>query len=188
MKDSLRRRYFKMGLTPPSPASRPHRRYSTDEPQPDDKPDEPKPETNKEKVARLRKSVEHLEGRLAFAKRRLAEAEGHNFEAASPYAQDPDEGPEVDGVWRQVHWTWKERILSVIQRHGVPMLAKEIVPALLQAFPTCAWASDAHNTVSVVLSQLVKAGALIRIPRPGVAGAAYALPEQSEFYFHPNHR
>jgi hypothetical protein len=185
MNMKLRLRYKQMGLTPPPSTPRPHRRHSTGESQSEEKRKE---ETKEERIARLRKSVEHLESRLDMARRILADAEGRRPGEDPVQVQDPDEDGGADGVWRQVHWTWKERILHVIQRHGVPMLAKEIVPALLEAFPTCAWASDTHNTVSVVLSQLVKAGALLRIPRPGVAGAEYALPEHAEFYFPPNHR
>ncbi len=179
----LRMRYREMGITPPPSEPKPNRRHDKGEMQPQEKVEE----TKEERIARLRKSVEQLEGRLAVARRILADAEGDRPGEAPAHVQDPDGDGGADGVWRQVHWTWKERILHVIQRHGVPMLAKEIVPALLEAFPACAWASDTPNTVSVVLSQLVKGGALSRIPRPGVAGAAYALTEHAEFHFPNNY-
>lgn len=179
MNVKLRRRMLEMGIAP-----RPHS-ASRDKPLRDDSP--------QEKTARLRRVVESLEKRLEDARQRLAEAEGVQISgwtrgACQPPAppQDPDEdGEAIDGVWRQVHWTWKERILQVIQDRRSPMLAKEVVPALLAAFPKCAWASDTANTVSVVLSKMVKSGAVVRIVRPGQSGAAYGLPGCDQVYINP---
>jgi hypothetical protein len=88
------------------------------------------------------------------------------------------------GTLPRASYTWKERILQVVQAHGSPMTCKEIVAGYDRAFPD-SWASNLPNTVSVVVSKLARSGALARVPRPGVAGAAYAVPGQHNTYINP---
>ncbi len=73
--------------------------------------------------------------------------------------------------------TWKDKIILVIAEAKRPLLAREIGPVLIQWEPHTLSYSDIDNTVSVHLSKLVKAGALIRTKRKGQGGCLYSLPE-----------
>jgi hypothetical protein len=100
--------------------------------------------------------------------------------------REEKEAIEAAGIYPHVDYTWKERILQVVQAHGSPMTCKEIVAGYDRAFPD-SWASNLYNSVSVTISKLARSGALTRVPRPGVAGAAYAVPGQHNTYINPSY-
>lgn len=73
--------------------------------------------------------------------------------------------------------TWKDKIILVLTEAKRPLLAREIGPVLIQWEPHTLSYTDIDNTVSVHLSKLVKAGALIRTKRKGQGGYLYSMPE-----------
>jgi hypothetical protein len=166
---------------------------------PRQEPARPQPD----KVARLRDRVALLEELLEEARQALASAGGvverrepsgfdamvedlrREVRAEREAIEAAATAEEAAGIYPHVGYTWKERILQVVQAHGSPMTCKEIVAGYDRAFPG-SWATNLYNTVSVVVSKLARSGALARVPRPGVAGVAYAVAGQSNNYINPN--
>lgn len=167
------------------------------------KPKEADAPAQADKAARLRDRIEWLEGLLTDTRRELAVLEGGTAPPppttfpdvmeeffreirAEQAAKEAAEAAEAaKGIYPHVGYTWKERILQVVQAHGSPMTCKEIVAGYDLAFPG-SWATNLYNTVSVVVSKMARSGALEKVPRPGVAGIAYAAPGQANTYINPN--
>lgn len=72
--------------------------------------------------------------------------------------------------------SWKDKILFVVKDAGKPILGGEIGARLQRLQPHGLNYTNLNNTVSVHLSKLVKAGALVRLGR-GKFGSLFALPE-----------
>jgi hypothetical protein len=150
-------------------------------------------EKDSERVTLLKERIKLLEGLLDEAKKELdggGQPPPHNpfppgwlTDYLQPKVEAPPEAEE--SPYERVGWTWKERILQVIQAHGSPLTVKEIFVAYDDAFPG-SWAYNLANTISVVVSKMARTGAVVRIPRPGVAGAAYGLPGGNQVYINPN--
>jgi hypothetical protein len=72
--------------------------------------------------------------------------------------------------------TWKDKIILVIAQAKRPLLAREIVP-VLKLWEPKEKHKDIDALVSVLLTKLVRDGALVRIKRKGQSGALHSLPE-----------
>jgi hypothetical protein len=73
--------------------------------------------------------------------------------------------------------TWKDKIIRAVQEAEKPILAREIAAVLIGWEPEKLGRMDVDNTISVFLTQLVRAGGLIRTKRKGQKGSLYSLPE-----------
>ncbi len=72
--------------------------------------------------------------------------------------------------------TWKDKIILVVAEAKRPLLAREIGP-VLKLWEPQGKHEDIDQLVSVLLTKLVRDGALVRIKRKGQSGSLYALPE-----------
>ena len=73
--------------------------------------------------------------------------------------------------------TWKDKIILVLTEAKRPMLAREIGPVLLEWEPHVLQYRDVDNLVSVHISQLAKAGGVVRQKRKGRGGYLYSVAE-----------
>lgn len=71
--------------------------------------------------------------------------------------------------------TWKDKIILTVAEAKRPLLAREIIPVLKTWEPKDKH-KDIDSLVSVLLSQLVRDGALVRTKRKGQSGALHGLP------------
>ena len=69
--------------------------------------------------------------------------------------------------------TWKDKIAVAEAKR--PLLAREIIP-VLKSWEAKDRHKDIDSLVSVLLSQLVRDGALVRTKRKGQSGALHGLP------------
>ncbi len=72
--------------------------------------------------------------------------------------------------------TWKDKIILVVAEAKRPLLAREIGP-VLKLWEPKGKHDDIDQLVSVLLTKLVRDGALVRIKRKGQSGSLYVLPE-----------
>ncbi len=68
--------------------------------------------------------------------------------------------------------TWKDKIILTVAEAKRPLLAREIKAVLMKWEPADRH-KDIESLVSVLVSQLVRDGALLRIKRKGQSGAHY---------------
>ncbi|MBK9450997.1 MAG: hypothetical protein IPN95_16640 [Bacteroidetes bacterium] len=73
--------------------------------------------------------------------------------------------------------TWKDKIILVMTEAKRPLLAREIGPVLVAWEPLFLQSMEVDNAVSVHLSQLVKAGAVVRQKRKGRGAYLYSVAE-----------
>lgn len=71
--------------------------------------------------------------------------------------------------------TWKDKVVLTITEAKRPLLAREI-KAVLKRWEPADRHGDINGLVSVMLSQLVRDGALVRTKRKGQSGALHGLP------------
>jgi hypothetical protein len=71
--------------------------------------------------------------------------------------------------------TWKDKIILAVAEAKRPLLAREIIP-VLKSWEPMERHKDIDSLVSVLLSQLVRDGALVRTKRKGQSGALHGLP------------
>ncbi len=71
--------------------------------------------------------------------------------------------------------TWKDRIVLAVTEARKPLLAREI-KAVLKKWEPAERHGDIESLVSVLLTQLVRDGALVRTKRKGQSGALHGLP------------
>jgi hypothetical protein len=72
--------------------------------------------------------------------------------------------------------TWKDKVVLTITEAKRPLIAREI-KAVLKKWEPAERHGDIDGLVSVMLSQLVRDGALVRTKRKGQSGALHGLPE-----------
>ena len=72
--------------------------------------------------------------------------------------------------------TWKDKIILAVAEAKRPLLAREII-TVLKTWEPKERHKDIECLVSVLLSQLVRDGALVRTKRKGQSGALHGLPE-----------
>lgn len=70
--------------------------------------------------------------------------------------------------------TWKDKIILTVSEAKRPLLAREI-KAILMKWEPSERHKDIESLVSVLVSQLVRDGALVRIKRQGQSGALYGM-------------
>ena len=71
--------------------------------------------------------------------------------------------------------TWKDKIILAVAEAKRPLLAREIIP-VWKSWEAKERHKDIDSLVSVLLSQLVRDGALVRTKRKGQSGALHGLP------------
>ncbi len=71
--------------------------------------------------------------------------------------------------------TWKDKIILAVAEAKRPLLAREVIP-VLKSWEPMERHKDIDSLVSVLLSQLVRDGALVRTKRKGQSGALHGLP------------
>ena len=72
--------------------------------------------------------------------------------------------------------TWKDKIILAVAEAKRPLLAREIIP-VLKTWEPMERHRDIDCLVSVLLSELVRDGALVRTKRKGQSGGLHDLPE-----------
>jgi hypothetical protein len=146
------------------------------------------PYLSAEEIARLKwvgineKSLEELEARQRErikALEKMLESERQELEWIIEARSDSS--LEHEHAFGTIHaparystkLTWKDKIILVISEAKRPMLAREIVPVLELWEPM---SRGLDKLVSVLLTRMVKDGALVRTKRKGQAGSLYSLP------------
>jgi hypothetical protein len=144
-----------------------------------------------EEIARLKwvgineKSLEELEARQRErikALKKMLEEEKQELEwiiaARSQYPmQHEHEFGSIHAPARySTKLTWKDKIILVIAEAKRPVLAREIAPTL-ESWEPMLKGLNVPNVVSVLLTRMVRDGALVRTKRKGQAGSLYSLPE-----------
>ena len=72
--------------------------------------------------------------------------------------------------------TWKDKIILVIAEAKRPLLAREIGP-VLRLWEPQGKHEDIDHLVYVLVTKLVRDGALVKTKRKGQSGSMYAMPE-----------
>ena len=95
---------------------------------------------------------------------------------ASPAKAENHHGTVHAPIGYSDKMTWKDKIILVVAESSRPLLAREIIP-VLKTWEPKERHKDIDSLVSVLLSQLVRDGALVRTKRKGQSGALHGLPE-----------
>jgi DNA-binding transcriptional ArsR family regulator len=125
--------------------------------------------------ARQRKRISELEVILQWEREELEAI--IDAMSSSPLQHEVEFGSIHAPAGYSRRMTWKDKIILVMTEAKRPMLAREIGPVLIAWEPLILQYMEVDNAVSVHLSQLVKAGAVIREKRKGRGAYLYSVAQ-----------